>query len=78
MQRIAKMLKKVYSDECKRLKKDIFSLNFKEKKVIIFEKSKLHRQDAILSKFKREHAKFNRINCYDNDCVYISDKLEVG
>ena len=43
VQRITKMLKKVYSDECKRPKKDIFNLNFKEKKVIISEKSKLHR-----------------------------------
>ena len=53
------MLKKIYSNEGKRLKEDIFNLNLKRKEVLIFKKLKLHRQDAILSKFKREHTKFN-------------------
>ena len=42
VQKLAKTLKQVYSNKCKRLKKDILDLNFKKKEVIILKRSKLH------------------------------------
>ena len=42
VQRVAKILKKVYLNECKQLKKDILNLNLKKKEVIMFERSKLY------------------------------------
>ena len=59
VQQVAKILKKAYFDENKQLKEAMLDLNTSEKKIQIFEKSKLHRQNAILIKSRREHAKFN-------------------
>ena len=77
MQQVAKILKKAYLDESKQLKKTIFNLNTSKRKIQIFERFKLHRQDAILIKSRREHAKFSWTDCYDDDCIiHISNKEE--
>ena len=77
VQQVAKILKKAYFDENKQLKKTLLDLNTSKRKIKIFEKSKLHRQNAILTKSRREHVKLNWINCYDDNCIiYINDKEE--
>ena len=75
VQQVAKILKKAYLDESKQLKEAMLDLNTLRKKIQILERSKLHRQDAILTKSRREHAKLNWTDCYNDDCIiYISDK----
>ena len=47
MQQVAKILKKAYSDKCKRLEKEMLDLNTLTKEIKIFERFKLGQQDAI-------------------------------
>ena len=53
----------------------MLDLNILAKEIQIFEKFKLHRQNVILTKLRREHAKFSYINYYDDDyIIHINDK----
>ena len=54
-----KILKEAYPDESKQLKETMLDLNISRKKIQIFERLKLHRQNAILTESRREHARFN-------------------
>ena len=55
----------------------MLDLNTSEKKIQIFERSRLHRQNAILTKSRREHAKLSWTDYYNKDCiVHINDKEE--
>ena len=75
VQQVAKILKKAYFDENKQLKKIMLDLNTSERKIKIFKKFKLHRQNVILTKSRHEHAKLSWIDYYDNDCIiHINDK----
>ena len=77
VQQVAKILKKAYSDESKQLRKAMLDLDISKRKIEIFEKSKLHRQDAILTELRREHARFNWTDCYNDDCIiHINNKTE--
>ena len=57
VQRVARQLKETYSDKYESLMKDMLNLNIKINR--LFKILKLHRQDAILSKFKQKHAKLS-------------------
>ena len=47
VQQVAKIMKKVYFEESKQLRKVMLDLNRKETKKIIFKISKLHQQNVI-------------------------------
>ena len=57
VQRVARQLKKTYSDRYESLMKDMLNLNIRINR--LFKIFKLHRQDAILLKFKQKHAKLS-------------------
>ena len=57
VQRVARQLEETYSDKYESLMKDMLNLNIRINR--LFEIFKLHRQDAILSKFKQKHAKLS-------------------
>ena len=57
VQRVARQLEKTYSNRYESLMKNMLNLNIRINR--LSEVFKLHRQDAIISKFKRKHAKLS-------------------
>ena len=50
VQQVARIIREAYFNESKQLKKAMLDLNTSKKKIQIFEKFELHRQNVILTK----------------------------
>ena len=59
VQQVAKIIKKAHFEKSEQLNKVMLNLNTLKKEIQIFKRSKLHRQNTILTKSRHEHVKFS-------------------